>query len=349
MNAPDRRIRLKELAGELELSITTVSRALAGYSDVAAATRERVQAAAERHGYVPSRVGRMLVSGRTDFIGMVLPVQRDRLVDAFVGAFVAGLGEGLTGRGRDLFIATVTGSQTEREVMRHVVDSRRADALVLNRTEIDDPRIRFLLDRGFPFVSHGRAPAETRPYVWFDTDGAAAFAEAVDLLTGLGHEHFALIRPVEPLAFAEYRRQGMVEALAARGLRLAPEDEVRVALSDEVAAREAAARLLSRKPRPTAMLCATDSIALAVLETAQRLSIAVPDELSVIGFDNVAVSTYAPPPLSTFDQRAQCSAATVAEMVVDVLENGTAENRLVRADFIPRASHGPAPRRSGRR
>jgi LacI family transcriptional regulator len=340
-----RQTRLKELAAELGLSITTVSRALAGYSDVAAATRARVAAAAERLGYVPSRVGRMLVSGRTDFVGMVLPVRDGRMIDPFVGAFVTGLSEGLAGHGRDLFIGTVPGNRPELDVIKHIVESARADALVLFRTEIDDARVGYLIDRRFPFISHGRALAETRSYLWFDTDGEAAFGEAVRLLVGLGHRDFALLTVAEPYSFAALRRRGAEAALAAAGLAMPPAAIISVPMLDRDAVLAASRTILGLSPRPSAVLCVTDTLALAVLETAESLGVSVPDEVSVIGFDDVPVSAYSRPPLSTFDQRARQSANAVADMIVAALGNGAeaVEPRLVQPAFVSRGSHGPAP------
>jgi LacI family transcriptional regulator len=340
-----RQTRLKELAGELGLSITTVSRALAGYSDVSAATRQRVAEAAERLGYVPSRVGRMLVSGRTDFVGMVLPVRDGRMIDPFIGALVTGLSEGLVAHGRDLFIGAVPGNRSELDVIRHIVEGARADALVLFRIEVEDARVAYLIDRGFPFISHGRALGESRPYLWFDTDGEAAFAEAVRLLLGLGHRDFALLTFEEPYSFAALRRRGAEAALAAAGLTLAPGAVAAVPMLDREAALAAARNILQSSPRPTAILCVTDMLALTVLEAAQTLSVAVPADVSVIGFDDVPVSAYSTPPLSTFDQRARQSANLVADMIVAAIEGGSdaPTPRLVQAEFVARGSHGPAP------
>jgi LacI family transcriptional regulator len=296
-----RQTRLKELATELGLSITTVSRALAGYTDVSAATRARVSAAADRLAYVPSRAGRSLVSGRTDFIGMVLPIRDEKLVDPFVGAFVTGLGEGFAAHGRDLFVATVPRGRSELDVLRHIVNGARADAVVIHRTEVEDARVNFLLDRRFPFVAHGRVPQEPRDYPWFDTDGEAAFAQAVAMLVDLGHRDFAMLTVAEPYTFATLRRSGAEDALAEAGLRLEPGAVASAPMFDHAAALTASERLLSSAPRPTAVFCATDTLALALLEAADRMRITVPDELSVIGFDDIPVSAYAA--LSTFDQR----------------------------------------------
>ncbi len=340
-----RQTRLRELASDLGVSITTVSRALAGYSDVSEATRARVIAAAEAHGYVPSRVGRMLVSGRTDFIGMVLPVRDGHLMDSFLGEFVAGLSEGLTERGRDLFIATASRQQGEADVVRHIVDSDRADAIVLNRTEIDDRRVHVLVGRQFPFVAHGRLLDSANDFAWFDTDGEAAFADAARMLIGLGHRRFGLVTIDEPFTFAHLRRRGLEQALAEAGLKLPPTAVRSVPMIDPAAAEAAAHELISIAPRPTAIFGVTDSQAIAVLKAAAARSLAVPAGLSVIGFDDLPIAAYARPALSTFDQHARESAATIAGMVTDMLDNGpqSVTSRLIKPEFAARASHGPAP------
>lgn len=343
--------RLKELASELGVSITTVSRALAGYGDVSAETRARVVSAAEARGYVPSRLGRMLVSGRTDFVGMVLPVRDGNMIDAFLGEFVAGLSEAFVSRGRDLFIATATAQQTEVEVLRHIVAGARADAIIVNRTRIDDERLRFLTRRGFPVIAHGRVLIDMPAFPSFDTDGDAAFADAARMLVGLGHRRFGLVTIDEPYTFAYLRRRGLERALADAGLSLPREAVISVPMSDRKAALEAAERLLALDERPTAVLGITDVQALAVLEVAARKSIRVPAELSVVGFDDLPVAAYAHPALSTFDQHARESAGIVGNMVADLLDKGpeAVASRLIRPDFVARGSHGPAPRAGAKR
>jgi LacI family transcriptional regulator len=300
---------------------------------------------AREMGYVPSRAGRMLVSGRTDFIGMLLSVYEGQLSSPFLGSFVSGLAEAFAAAGRDLFISTVAATQSEREVIDHIINGKRADALVINRTWVNDERVSYLIDRGFPFVSHGRVLGESRPFSWFDTDGEAAFAAAAERLIALGHTRFGLLTIEESFTFATLRRAGLERALAAAGLRLDPADVAAVPIANRRAGEEAAARLLARADRPTAILGITDSFALYILEAAKRAGIVVPDELSVIGFDNVPVAAYSDPPLSTFDQRVSDSAAAVAAMVVALLEKGSAAigTTLIEAPFIARASHGPAP------
>jgi LacI family transcriptional regulator, galactose operon repressor len=336
---------LKHLASDLGLSITTVSRALAGYSDVSAETRRRVMMAAEASNYVPNSAARMLVSGRSDFIGMLLPVRGDEIIDSYLSEFIVGLSNGLTRRGRDLFLAAVPRDEDDLVVLRHLVDSRRADAIVLYRTFVDDPRARFLLERRVPFISHGRTLTQDMNYAWIDTDGHTAFATATRLLLDLGHTEFAFFGPTQPYAYAHFRQRGVEDALHERGLPLDPTRILTAPTGDRNAMAEAADRLLDRSPRPTAVLGAKDKFALAILEAAARRGIAVPDQLSVIGFDDLPVAAYAAPALSTFAQRMTESAEIVADMIADRLELGpqAVAPRLIESEFIARASHGPAP------
>ncbi|MEM7314511.1 MAG: LacI family DNA-binding transcriptional regulator [Planctomycetota bacterium] len=338
--------RLKELSSELGLSITTVSRALAGYSDVSAATQKRVREVAAKHGYVPSRAGRMLVTGSSGFAGLVVPLRDSNFIDAFLGEFIAGISETLTENGRDLAIATATRSRSELDVMRHLVNGQQADGVIVNRALERDERVSYLIDQHVPFVVHGRVLNESRPHVWFDTDGEAAFASATNMLIDMGHRHFGLLTLSEPLTFAHYRRLGVEKALQKRGLQLPGNAAVSVVsrFDDHEIAR-ASTQLLNLDPRPTAIMCVTDALAIKLVEVANQMNVCVPDDLSVIGFDNVPISAYASPGISTFDQHIRDSAISVADMLIQLMSKSpkSVESRLVEATFIARGSHGPAP------
>jgi Transcriptional regulators len=336
---------LRELAERLDLSITTVSRALAGHEQIALKTRRRVSEAARELGYVPNRAARQLVSGRSGFVGFLMPVRGPNFVDSYLGEFVTGLGEGLVAHGLDLFLATVQQNQDELAVLRHVVESGRADGVVVPRVAEDDARLAYLSMQNFPFISHGRLHAPREPHNWLDSDGEAAFGEAFDLLYEQGHRHIGLVTISDRMTFRRYRRAGLENAIARRGdpsVRLSVTDFSRFDRNGGVAAVN---RLLHSADRPTAMIGLFDEIAITILEQAAKAGISVPRDLSVIGFDNVTASAYAPPGLTTFDAKIRNSAREIAHLLVDVIENRTSQpvERLVRPELVLRASHGPAP------
>src|SRR5690606_23759883 len=158
--------------------MATVSRALAGHEQIALKTRQRVAEAARELGYVPNRAARQLVSGRSGFVGFLMPIRGPNLVDSYLGEFITGLGEGLVEHGLDLFLATVQQGQDELTVLRHVVESGRADGMVIPRVAEADERLAYLSERGFPNVAHGRLLNSSIKHNWLDSDGEAAFGEA---------------------------------------------------------------------------------------------------------------------------------------------------------------------------
>lgn len=334
---------LKGLARSLGISAATVSRALSGHPGISHSTREKVRTAAREAGYVPNRAARALVTGRgSGFVGLVLQDAGYGREHSYLGEFVRGLGQGLSAHGIDLFLAFVADGQSELGMIRNIVSSRRADGLVLGRTTEADPRVAWLLDAGFPFVTHGRTDHDPAPFDWIDTDGATAFAEAFRLLYRLGHRRFGLVSIEEPMTFRMHRVEGLQSAMAGTDATLA----VATSPRHDSDRRDRAIRAMLTAPgRPTAVLCLFDGLALAVLDIAAGLGLQVPRDLSVIGFDNIEPAAHARPPLSTFDSDTLASSQALAGMLVARMNTPDAApvHRLIRPGFVPRASHGPAP------
>jgi LacI family transcriptional regulator len=338
-------LTLRELASRLDLSIATVSRALAGDRAIAAGTRERVSEAADRYGYVPNIAARQLVSGRSGFAGFVMPVRGPNFIDPYLGEFLTGLGEGLVEHGLDLFVATVPAGRGELSVLRHVVESGRADGIVVPRIGETDQRLDYLIARNFPCVAHGRLLDATAEYNWLDTDSVLAFGEAFELLYGLGHRHFGLVSISDAMTFRHMRERGLREAMSRRGDPGVTLDVVNPPRFDRGATIAAINSLLHRERRPTAILGLFDELALTVMEEAARAGLSIPRDLSVVGFDNITASAYAPPGLTTFEARAREAAREIAHMLVEIITKKPAKplTRLIRPALVARGSHGAAP------
>jgi LacI family transcriptional regulator len=334
---------IKELASKLGVSAATVSRALADHSRISSETRVRVQKAAREAGYVPNRAAQALVTGKGyGFVGLVLSDPGYGREHSYLGEFVQGLGQGFAEHGIDLFLSFVPQGQSEMQVIRNIVSSRRADGLVLGRTTEADPRIEYLIGQRFPFVSHGRTDLDAAPFDWLDTDGAASFEEGFRLLHGLGHRRFGLVSIEEPMAFRQHRVEGLRRAMQGTDATLTVAASPRY----DVARRDGAIRaMLSGPDRPTAVMCLFDGLALSVLDIAAQLGLSVPRDLSVMGFDNIAPAAHARPALSTFDSDTLVSARALAGMLMERLADPDRPpvHRLVRPRLVLRQSHGPAP------
>lgn len=337
---------LKQIAKSLGLSVATVSRALAGHEAIALETRSKVAEAARQLGYVPNRAARTLVSGRSGFAGLVLPVRGPHLVDSFLGEFVTGLGEGLVKNGSDLILATATENQSELSVLRHLVESRHTDGVVVTRIAETDERISYLCKKKFPFIAHGRLLDTDLQYNWLDTDGTQAFSDAFNMLYELGHRRFALLTISEPMTFRHLRQDGLASAIASKNDPAVTLDVATAPRFERGARIQAINKLLNKPDRPTAFIALFDELALTILEEAARAGLQAPRDLSVVGFDNIVAAAYAPPGLTTFDASIRQCAREIAEMLLTVIVERPKNplTRLIKPKLILRASHGAAPK-----
>ena len=338
-------MKLKALAAQLGLSITTVSRALNGYEDVSAATRERVLAVAAGAGYAPNASAQRLITGRSQAIGFVLPVAPEGFADPFLLEMLTGLGETLRAHALDLVLSAAEPGREELNTYNRLVRGRRVDGLVVARTRVDDERIAFLRASGIAFVTHGR----WRGALDFDTlecDNAAGGRLAASLMTSLGHRDLLLINAPSQLNFAGEREAGVREAANAAGARL---EVVEAPNTTEDDGEQVLARILERgTAAPTAIICATDRLAIGALRAARGAGRAIGTDLSIVGYDDLPFSRFTEPPLTTVRQPIREAGRRLVEIVLARVADA---NRSIVAEawqpeLVLRATHGPAPKPS---
>ncbi|MGP1396238.1 MAG: LacI family DNA-binding transcriptional regulator [Inquilinaceae bacterium] len=336
-------ISLKDLSRHLALSETTVSRALNGYPEVSERTRQRAQAAAKELGYMPNHLARGLALGRCGAVGMVLPLSVGHFDDPFFTEFLIGLGEGLSRFDLDLLVTAAPLGEAEEKAYRRLVEGRRVDGVVLARTRIRDWRVDYLAARGIPFVAHGRTRGAD-PFPYLDMDGAEAFRLATARLIGLGHRRIALVNSPAEFNFSDLRRAGYARAMAAAGLMADPALMVEGDMT-EASGFAAGERLLAGDDRPSAVLCANDPMAIGVLRAAKTAGLAVPADLSVIGYDDLPMAETAEPGLTTLRQPVREAGAALAGMLVEASAGRPAEDLQViwQPELIVRGSDGPGP------
>ncbi len=307
-------MKLKDLAKHLDLSQTTVSRALAGYDDVSEATRERVVAAARELGYAPSLNARRLKSGRAEAIGLVMPVDPEGHAYPFFLEMIAGIGERLTAERLDLTLVTAREGADELEAYKRLVEGRRVDGVIVARTRRTDDRISYLLDRGFPFVAHGRTE-ESRPYPFLDMDGTYGIKIACKRLIGLGHRRIGYIGVDESFSFAAYREQGYREALEEASV---PFDEglmMRTPLRPGLDEAEVLS-LLDREDAPTAVICASDGIAQSLVQILREHGLRPGADISIIGYDDTPLGRYADLGISTVTHPIHEAGKTLVDLLL---------------------------------
>lgn len=333
------RVTLKTIARTTGYSITTVSRALAGYQDVAAGTRDLIQTAAHDLGYFPNLTARQLQKQRTDTIGLILPTVGPRFADPYFSLILTGIGDEIAGLGYDILISTHPPGPDELQAYRSLVEGRRVDGVVVIRTRLTDERIGYLALRRFPFVAFGRTDMSLQ-FPFIDEDGEAGTLELVLHLAQLGHRHIAYIAAPQNLTFAANRLKGYRRALDQAGL---PFSEADLASGDLTrrGGEAAASALLDQPTRPSAIVAANDLMALGTMNAARARGLSIGRDLSVAGFDDIPTAETLG--LTTLNQPIYRIGRQLSQMLLGVMrgEGQPAQHVLLKPRLIVRASVGP--------
>lgn len=337
-------VTLKDIAERTGKSVTTVSRALAGYEDVSPATREQVRRVAQELGYEPNIIARQLQKQRTDTIALILPTVNLRFSDPFFGELLSGIVEEATQHGINLLVSTHP-PDDEEEVYLRFIRSRRADGFVIVRTQRRDPRIDLLRRHNFPFVAFGRVE-ENNDFPLIDEDSELGIRLIIDHLVALGHTRLACIAEPLHLTKSYHRLQGFKNGLESHGL---PVDE---SLIIEGGFRQRSGRLVADHlfdlaDPPTAIVACNDLMALGAISAAQERGLAVGRDVSITGFDDIVLAEYANPPLTTIHQPAHRIGSMICQMLVKIVNRQPlAEQQIIlQPELIIRQSSGPISRR----
>jgi LacI family transcriptional regulator len=343
-------MNLKELAGKLGLSPTTVSRALNGYPEVNETTRERVLAAAKRHNYRPDARAIRLATGRAMAVGHVIPLAtRHEIVNPIFADFIAGAGEVYSRSGYDMLISVV--ADEEEEATYRALRARGAcDGVILHAPRLDDARIALLTEIGLPFVVHGRASGAALPYSWVDVNNRRAFERATGFLLDLGHRRIALINGLEFMDFAIRRRKGYIDALTARGLVPDPALMTSNEMTEGRGYR-AGLDMLGQDDPPTAFLVSSMISALGLRRAIEERGLRLGRDVSVIIHDDDLsyLRNGEDVPIFTATRSSVREAGRqAADLLLEMLATPGLRPReiLLEADLIIGQSTGPAPERA---
>jgi LacI family transcriptional regulator len=338
-------MNLKQLAAHLNLSQTTVSRALNGYPEVNAETRARVNEAAQRFSYRPNPHAMRLATGRSHAIGHVLPSDRTLMIDPHFSDFIAGAGEHYSAHGFDVLF-NVGGPEDERSVYRRYAQSGAVDGVVIMGPRLDDWRIDLLGELELPFIVHGRVGDLEEGYAWLDIDNRGAFQRAAKLLTDLGHRRIALLNGLELMTFAAHRRRGYEAALAAHGIEIDPSIISGDQMTEENGYRRTR-HLLDLSARPTALLCSSMLFVSGAIRAVHEKGLQVGEDISIIAHDDGLPFLKAEglsPPLTTLTSSIRDAGTRVAQLLLQMIAEPSAPlpAELWSVDLIVRGSTGPA-------
>lgn len=337
-------MNLRQLAGELGLSQTTVSRALNGYPEVAEATRNRVLDAARRLNYRPNTRAKALATGRAMAIGHVIPkASHTEMVNPVFADFIAGASDVYTRNGYDIILSVIADAD-ENNVYLDLASRLAVDGVIVQSPTENDPRIALLTQIGLPFVVHGRASGLDDAYSYVDVNNKRAFQRATQFLIDLGHRRIALVNGRETLGFALRRRTGFLAGLKAQGLEADPS----LMLSDEMTegyGYAAMQHLLAQPEPPTAALAASAIIAFGMRRAADDAGLRLGRDFSLITYDDVHsyfLNSGEVPIFSALRSSVRVAGSLAAEMLIDLIQTkGPPRHHLMEAELIIGRSTGP--------
>lgn len=332
---------IKDVAREAGVTSATVSYVLNNSGRVSEATRQRVLEAARQLNYRPSITAQNLRSGESRIIGYAWHTERPGEWTPIMQQFLYNMSEAAEAAGYHI-LTFIADARDPVASYIQLAEMQRVDGFILANTDVDDARIRRLLELDIPFVSFGRAN-DSWDFSYIDVDGADGMRQVIEHLASRGHERIAFIRwPTLSLA-GSYRAQGYRDALAALGLR-AHEHWLVEAENTPSHGYRAAQELMAlpAEKRPTAIACVSDVIAIGVEKYLHEQGVVVGHDLAVTGFDDIPAAEHVTPPLTSVHQPLETIGQRLMEMLLQILHEPETETQqvLIKPHLVVRASSG---------
>ncbi len=333
------RVTLKQVAAAAGVSFQTVSKVLNGTAQVSAQTEQRIWAAVRTLHYQPDALARNLRTQKSRMIGYswtpVPPDQANPVLDQFLQSMMQA-----TARAGYHILPFVHNPADPVPAYGELMNTGRVDGFVLSSLAFHDPRIPFLQEQGFPFVAFGRsAPESDFPYV--DVDGASGIRRATEHLIRRGHYQIALLGWSAASRVGRDRLDGYLAALNGAGI-LPRSDWIVRGDGCFAFGYEATMRWLDCPPKnaPTAIVALNDSMAIGAMRAAQAHGLRVGTDLAITGFDDMPMTEYLTPPLTTIRQPIWQVGQRLASMLTTILAGEIPEEQhvLLEPELIVRSS-----------
>lgn len=294
-------VTIKDVANLAKVAPSTVSRVIANSSRISEKTKQRVRLAMKELGYHPNIIARSLANQSTQAIGVVMPSSADKVFqNPFFPEVIRGISTGAHEKKHAIYMST---GETEEEIFQEVVQmvqGRRVDGIVLLYSKVDDIILPYLQEHEVPCVVIGKPFKNAEGVFFVDNDNFRAGREATEYLIEMGHERIAFVGGNLDLVVTIDRLTGYDKAIRGANLHYRDEYVIHQEFLQE-GGKEAVRKLMSLEERPTALVVADDLMALGILNTLDEMGISVPDDISIVSFNNALIAELARPALTSVD------------------------------------------------
>ena len=314
-------VTIKDVAALAGVSPSTVSRTCKNNPSISEETKERVRKAMAELGYEPNFQASNLASQNSRTIGIILPASAKEVYEnSFYLEAIQGISHYCNGR---QYMTTIVTGQDEAEILdavRSMSRSGKVDGFIILYSKKDDPVIDYLFNEGLLYILIGKATQYTNQTIYIDNDNLLAGREAAEYLYQLGHRRIAYLGSDSSLMFSADRKAGYQLALASHQLPVRPEYCVEVKNVSENN-EEAIRGLLMQKDRPTAILVSDDILAVSLERVCLENHLAIPEDLSIISFNNSLFARLTSPQLTSIDFGAGQLGSEAASQIINHIEN----------------------------
>ena len=331
-------ITIKDLAAQLNISVSTVSRALKDNPEISQQTRKTVQALAKELGYRPNPIAVALKTHKSYTIGVIVP----QIVNTFFANVVKKIEEIADKYGYNVLVASSNESFEKEQKSIDVFLANRADGIILSlsRATTAYDHIKNIQNQGVPLVLFDRTTKERNVSKVIADDADAAYKIVQHLIHG-GAKKIALITGPEQLSIGKNRMKGYLKAMTMNKLEINADYIIRCDDFSVKAAKDATRKLLELQEKPDAIFGINDDMAIGAIEAIKEANLRIPEDIAVFGFSNTKRSRYMNPSVSTVNQFPEKIGEMAAELLFEqILNNKHARIReeIVNCELIIRES-----------
>ncbi|MFF2885682.1 LacI family DNA-binding transcriptional regulator [Paenibacillus sp. NPDC057967] len=322
-------VTIKDIAKAAGVSPSTVSRVVSNHPRISKATSMKVKKIMDEMGYHPNLMAKSLVSKTTRTLAIMLPRPAEELFqDFFFGELLRGILTQSTRAGYDMLLAAATSPQDENETISRLVLGRRVDGVILLSARTNDPLIDILNNHNFPTVLIGRSEGHQN-ILSVDNDNEQAAYDATQHLIIQGHERIGFVSGPPNLTVSHDRMSGYRRAMREAGLSMRSEWIVEGEFLQQSGYR-AMSFMMSLPERPSGLVVIDDVVGFGVLRGLNELGYTVPDDISLVSFNNIALSELATPPISSIDIGTYQLGYTASQLLIRrIMEEDIHQPRMI--------------------
>ncbi len=333
-------MNIKILAKKLRLSITTVSRALGGYSDVSETTRKKVIKYAKKYKYSPNPNASSLASGKSNTLGFVIPLyglNSNTLNQASFFEFIAGMSTKIHSENIQFFMMFANNKLEEKNAYEKLINVQKVDKIILHNLKKNDSRIGMLKKNKIKFVAWGRTQGLI-DYSWVDLDNEGSSKLIMQYLIEKNHKHIAYINIEENYNFAFQRKQGYLDSLKKNKIKFNKNYYISVKHEDPDQSSAVIQKMLNKNSKITAIICSTEYSAVGAIKACNQLNKKIGKDISIITFDGPVVGTLANPSLTAITHERKNLGHKAIEILTDMDKDNRVHTHLAKAKIIERGS-----------